>query len=213
MSALRDINILPWIHRYGTRIFFETGTGLGTGLMRMSQPEYGFNHLVSCDIDKDLAAHTKKSFCNDHRVQVHNKEGPELLREILPQIPVQWPIFYWLDSHFTNSDYNLGDKPLIKHADSGDPDVRLPALCELKIIKELRIDKGARDFILLDDLMLYDEDEIYEDSVERLGPGAVPPEYRKIKGKIVELYKGTHKAQVINIAQGFLALHPLPPKV
>lgn len=209
MSALRDIQTIPWIHRYRTKIFFETGTGLGTGLMRMTQPEYGFELLLSCDIDADLAAHTKKSFSNDCRVNVFNEEGPALLRRILPQLPLQIPIFYWLDSHFANSDYNLGDKPLIKHADSGDPDVRLPAMIELKLIKELRIDRGAKDFILLDDLMLYDEDEIYEDSVERLGPGAVPPEYRQIKKRVIEMYKDTHKPQVINLAQGFLALHPL----
>ncbi len=208
MSALRDIQTIPWIHRYGTKIFFETGTGLGTGLMRMTQPEYGFNLLISCDIDADLAGHTKKSFSNDHRVQVFNAEGPTLLEQILPQLPLNVPIFYWLDSHFANSDYNLGDKPLVKHAESGDPDVRLPALNELKIIKRLRIDKGVKDFILLDDVMLYDEQDRYEDSVERLGPGAVPPEYRKILNKSIELYKDTHTAQVINIAQGFLALHP-----
>lgn len=208
MSALRDIQTIHLIHRHGTKIFFETGTGLGGGLMRMSQPEYGFQALFSCDIDDDLANHTKKSFSNDQRVNVYHAEGPHVLRSILPQLPLNVPIFYWLDSHFANSDYNLGAKPIIKHADSGDPDVRLPALEEIKIIKELRIDKGARDLILLDDVMLYDELDRYEDTVERLGPGAVPPEYRTIMKKAIELLKGTHKHQLHTIAQGILILEP-----
>lgn len=208
MSALRDIQIMPWIHRYGTRIFFETGTGLGTGLMRMIQPEYGFNLFVSCDIDRDLAMHSRKTFSFDDRVHILHQEGPDALRTVLPQLSLNQPIFYWLDSHFANADYNLGDKPIVTHAESGDPDTRLPALIELKIIKELRVDRGAKDFILLDDVMLYDEQDRYEDKVENLGVGAVPPEYRQILPKVIDLFKDSHKSQVINIAQGFLALHP-----
>lgn len=208
MSALRDIQIIQWIHDYGTKIFFETGTGLGSGLMRAIQPEYGFKLFISCDIDKELATHSQKTFSFDPRVKIFNDEGPNVLKSILPQLPLNIPIFYWLDSHFANADYNLGDKPLVTHENSGDPDVRLPALNELKIIKQLRIDKGARDFILLDDAMLYDEQDRYEDNVARLGPNAVPLEYRKILNKSIDLYKDTHKPQVINISQGFLALHP-----
>lgn len=207
MSALRDIQIIHWIFKYNTRIFFETGTGLGSGLMRMIQPEYGQELLISCDIDEDLAKHSAKTFSFDTRVHVFNAEGPTVLRNILPKIPLDKPIFYWLDSHFANSDYNLGDKPLVPHSE-GDPEIRLPALNEIKIIKELRIDRGAKDFILLDDVMLYDELDRYEDKVERLGKDAVPPEYRQIMKKSINLLKDTHTPQVITIAQGFLALHP-----
>lgn len=207
MSALRDIQIIPWIFKYNTRIFFETGTGLGSGLMRMIQPEYGQELLISCDIDKELAEHSQRTFSFDTRVLIINDEGPNVLRNILPKIPLNKPIFFWLDSHFANSDYNLGHKPLVPHSE-GDADIRLPALHEFKIIKELRIDKGAKDFMLLDDAMLYDEKDRYEDCVARLGENAVPSEYRKILDKTVELFKETHTAQVITIAQGFLALHP-----
>ena len=207
MSALRDIQTLPWIHKYGTKIFIETGTGLGSGLMRMIQPEYGFNLLISCDIDEDLAKHSQKTFSFDTRVNIFNTEGPKMLENILPRLPIQVPIFYWLDSHFANSDYNLGDKPLIPHSE-GDAETRLPLLNELKLIKTLRIDRGARDFILVDDAMLYDELDRYEDKVSRLGEGAVPPEYRTIINKAIELYKNTHTPQIINLAQGFFALHP-----
>ena len=67
---------------------------------------------------------------------------------------------------------------------------------------------NAKDFMLLDDAMLYDEKDRYEDCVARLGPNAVPSEYRKILDKTIELFKDTHTPQVITIAQGFLALHP-----
>jgi hypothetical protein len=207
MSALRDIQIIPWIFKYNTRIFFETGTGLGSGLMRMIQPEYGQELLISCDIDKELAEHSKTTFSFDTRVNIFNEEGPLLLERLLPQLPLNKPIFFWLDSHFSNSDYNLGHKPLVKHSE-GDSEIRLPALNELKIIKRLRTDLGAKDFILLDDAMLYDEEDRYEDCVDRLGKDAVPPEYRKIIGKATEIFKDTHTPQVLTIAQGFFALHP-----
>lgn len=207
VSALRDIQIIPYIFKYNTKIFFETGTGLGSGLMRMIQPEYGMELLISCDIDKELASHSQKTFSFDTRVKIFNDEGPNVLKNILPQIPLHTPIFFWLDSHFANSDYNLGDKPLVPHSE-GEAEIRLPALNEVTIIKELRSNKGAKDFILLDDAMLYDEQDRYEDRVERLGLGAVPPEYRKIMPKIIDLFKNTHDARVITIAQGFLALHP-----
>lgn len=207
MSALRDIQIIPWIFKYNTRIFFETGTGLGSGLMRMIQPEYGMELLISCDIDEDLARHSSKTFSFDSRVRIFHDEGPNVLKRFLPQIPLNMPIFYWLDSHFANSDYNLGDKPLVPHS-SGEPEIKLPAFNEIKLIKELRLDRGAKDFILLDDAMLYDELDRYEDKVSRLGLDAVPPEYRKIMDRSIKLLDNTHYPQVLTIAQGFLAFHP-----
>jgi len=56
--------------------------------------------------------------------------------------------------------------------------------------------------------MLYDEENRYEDCVDRLGKDAVPPEYRKIIVKATEIFKDTHTPQVLTIAQGFFALHP-----
>ncbi len=206
MSALRDIMVLPWIHEYNTKIFFETGTGLGSGLMRMLQCEFGFKLLISCEIDKELAVHSKKTFSFDGRVNIFHNTGPETLKRVLPQLSVNIPIFFWLDSHMSNEDYNLGDKPIAPR--QGDSETRFPILNEINIIKDLRVNRGAKDFILIDDAMLYDEINRYEDKVERLGSGAVPPEYRKLLPKIIDLMKDTHKSQVITIAQGFLALHP-----
>ena len=94
MSALRDIQIIPWIFKYNARIFFETGTGLGSGLMRMIQPEYGQELLISCDIDKDLAEHSQRTFSFDTRVLIVNDEGPNVLENLLPKIPLNKPIFF-----------------------------------------------------------------------------------------------------------------------
>lgn len=208
MSSLRDIQILPWIFKYDTRIFFETGTGLGSGLMRMLQIEYGMRALISCEIDSDLAKHSARTFSFDTRIIIFNATGPDTLNYVLPRIEKDKPIMYWLDSHFTNADYNLGHKPLVSHSE-GDINVRLPIWEEVNLIKELRINKGAKDFILIDDAMLYDPIDRYEDKVERLGLGAVPDEQRNLLPKIIDLFKGSHKSQVITLSQGFLALHPL----
>lgn len=210
MSALRDIQVVDWLFKYNTKIFFETGTGLGSGIMRMMQIEYGMRSLISCEIDKELATHSQKTFSFDNRVQIFHSTGVDALSHILPQVRLELPIMYWLDSHFQNSDYNLGDKPLVPHS-QGDVDIRLPIWNEVNLIKKIRIDKGAKDLILIDDAMLYDPIDRYEDKVERLGVGAVPQEQRNLLPKIIDLFKNTHRPQVITLAQGFLVLHPLHP--
>lgn len=207
MSALRDIQIIDWLFKYNTRIYFETGTGLGCGLMRMIQPEYGMKVLVSIEIDEELAFHSRKTFSFDSRVSVSYCDSIYGIQNILPKFPLEAPIFFHIDSHFANSDYNLGDKPLVPHSE-GDVDIRLPLWNEIKLIKQLRADKGSKDLILIDDAMLYDPLDRYDDCVARLGPNAVPTEQRNVLSKVIDLMSKTHNPQVLTISQGYLVLHP-----
>lgn len=207
MSALRDIQIIDWIFKYNTRVYFETGTGLGSGLMRILQPEYGMKLMISMDIDKDLAFHSRKTFSFDSRIAISYCSSIEGITAILPKIPLTSPIFMHIDSHFSNSDYNLGDKPLVPHSE-GEVDIKLPLWGEMKLIKEIRSDRGAKDLILIDDAMLYDPIDRYEDCVARLGPNAVPTEQRNLLPKVIDLMSKTHNPQILTIAQGYLVLHP-----
>lgn len=207
MSALRDIQIINWIFKYNTRIYFETGTGLGCGLMRMIQPEYGMNALISIEIDKELADHSRKTFSFDTRVGVFHCSSEQGIETLLPRIPLAAPIFFHIDSHFANSDYNLGDKPLVPHSE-GEAEIRLPLWKEMNLIKKIRSDAGAKDLILIDDAMLYDPIDRYEDCVARLGPNAVPPEQRNLLPKIIDLMSNTHRSQLLTLSQGYLVLHP-----
>ncbi len=207
MSALRDLNILPLIHKHNTKIYVETGLGFGTGIIRAMQPEFGFELLISIELNQELVDLESKFFRFDSRIKLFQGLSVDGLRQIVPQIGLQHPILFFLDAHFQNSDVIPPGGNYVSHS-NGDEDVRLPLWSELKLIKELRTDKGAKDILIADDVFLYSRDNIFEDKVERLGPGAVPDYQRDYLPKFIELYKDTHHAKVITEAQGFLILSP-----
>ncbi len=208
MGALKDLNIIHYIHKYNTKIYFETGLGMCSGIFRSMQPEFGFQHIFSVELDKSLTDHAKKTFRFDNRIHIIEGKSVDGVRQIIPQIPLEVPILFFSDAHFLSSDYNLGDKPLVPHNSESDLDIRLPMWNELKLWKELRADKGARDVIMCDDIFLYSREDIFEDNVKRLGEGAVPDEQRDYLPKFIDLFKDTHNAKIVKEAQGTLILEP-----
>ncbi len=207
MGALKDLNILPIIHKYNTKIFVETGLGLSTGIMRIMQPEFGMNGIISIDLDKELVDHATKTFRFDSRILIINKHSVDGLKDILPRIRLNHPILAFLDAHFLSSDYHLDNRQLNRHSD-GDVSTRLPLWDELKVWKSLRTDRGARDVIICDDIFLYSRDNIFDDNVERLGENVVPEEQRDYLPKFIELFRETHVPKIIYEAQGTLMLLP-----
>lgn len=207
MGALRDLNILPLIHKHFTKVYLETGLGFGTGLMRACQPEFGFNTLISIELNKELVDISLNFFRHDSRITFFQGLSVAGLKCLLPQIPLKMPIFAFLDAHFLASDVTAPKQVATKHSD-GEDNIRLPLWEELKLWKELRIDKGARDVIVCDDIFLYDMKDRYEDNITRLGPGAVPDAQRNYLPKFIELFKETHVSKIITEAQGTLILQP-----
>lgn len=207
MGALKDLNILPYIHKHKTKIFMETGLGFGTGVMRAMSPEFGFEAIVSIELDKEIVQHLSKTFRFDNRIRLFNEESSAGLKRILPAFKSGYPIFFFLDAHFLRSDVVPLTGPMTSHSD-GYVDIRLPVWEEMKVIKELRIDKGEKDVIVIDDIMLYDNRDIYDDRVSRLEPGSCPDEQRKYLDKILDLTSASHKSKLIKEAQGTLILEP-----
>lgn len=207
MGALKDLQILPLIHKHKTRLYFETGLGFGTGIIRAMQPEFGFDLLVSVEINPELVELESKFFRFDTRIKLFNSTSVEGLENLLPQIRLDYPIFFFLDAHFQSSDVVAVGGKQTKHSD-GEDDIRLPLWNELQIIKKLRTDKGAKDVLCIDDLFLYSRETYFEDKVERLGPGAVPDYQRDWMPKFIELFDKTHKSKIVKEAQGTLILEP-----
>lgn len=207
MSALRDLNILPYIHKNNTKIYLETGLGFGTGIIRAMQPEFGFQLLISVEINPDLVELESKFFRFDTRIHLINDNSVDGLKGVLPQLNPAIPIFFFLDAHFQNSDVIPVGGKQVSHS-TGEEDIRLPLWNELKLIKELRTNRGCRDVIVCDDIFLYDRQDRYDDKVARLGEGAVPDYQRDYLPKFIELYKDTHNSILITSAQGFLVLEP-----
>lgn len=202
MGNIRNLDIEPYITEYKTAIFFELGSGYGTGIYHVLQ--FPFQKIVSVEIEKDQAELLQKVFRFDQRVMVVNALSRDALRQILPQIPVHIPIFFFCDAHFPGAD--LGKRGF---ADEQDENIRMPLYEELQIIKELRVDKGAKDFILIDDIMLYDDENEYEASHQKANMDILPRDKRNYLKKFVEMFDTTHDSELITQEQGYLLFHPV----
>lgn len=201
MGAIRNLDLNKWIKEYKTSIFFETGSGYGTGIFHSLQ--YPFQHILSVEIDEEQSLLLQKFFRFDSRVQIINSLSIDSLKKVLPQIPINMPIFFFLDAHFPYAD--LGKKGF---SDEKDENIRMPLYQELLFIKEQRIDKRAKDFILVDDIMLYDDDREYEASSQKLTMDILPKEHRNYLPKFLELFNNSHNSEILTQEQGYLILSP-----
>ncbi len=131
----------------------------------------------------------------------------EVLKQVLPRIPINIPVFIFCDAHFPHADFGL------KEFDSEqDENIRMPLIEELKLIKELRINNGAKDVILIDDISLYDESGIYkyddDHKKKDIAQKLLPRLHRNYFSKIIEDFQETHKYVVFGQEQGYLSLVP-----
>jgi hypothetical protein len=140
-----------YIEKYGCQVFFETGTGIGTGLLHAMK--YDFKILYSTEINKDLFKQNIPLLADD-RVRLLNVESVVGLHLALALHTEDEPILFWLDAHFPGADFGLG-----KYDDPMDESIRLPLESELQTIKGIR--PNAKDVFIIDDLQLY-EDGPYE---------------------------------------------------
>jgi hypothetical protein len=201
MGAIRNLDLNKWVQKYKTQVFFETGSGYGTGIFHSLQ--YPFQKILSVEIDKEQSDLLQKFFRFDQRVQIINGLSIDALKTVIPQIPLNIPIFFFLDAHFPYAD--LGKKGF---GDEKDENIRMPLYQELLFIKENRIDKGAKDFILVDDIMLYDDDNEYESSSQKLTMDILPKENRNYLSKFLDLFSNSHDSEILTREQGYLILLP-----
>ena len=80
-------------------------------------------------------------------------EGQEI-KDIFKKTPKDENILFWADSHFPG--YDLGLSAIDAEKDES---IRLPLWNELLLIKESR--PQSKDVILMDDLMIFSEIEVY----------------------------------------------------
>jgi len=201
MGAIRNLNILDLINKHKTQVFVETGSGYGTGIFTALQ--FPFQAVLSVEIDKEQAELLNKFFRFDNRVRVFNDISFNFLKDILPKIPLNVPCFIFLDAHFPGAD--LGKS---KFSDEQNESIRMPLSEELKLIKELRINKGAKDLILIDDIMLYDDDNQYEASHQKKTMDILPKKDRNCLGQFIDIFQDSHKPTILNKEQGWLILEP-----
>jgi hypothetical protein len=201
MGNIRNLDIRSVINKYKTQVFFETGTGYGTGVYNALQ--YPFGLIVSVEIDKEQSDLLTKFFRFDDRVKIFNTLSKDALLNIIPQLPLNISVFFFLDAHFPGAD--LGKSGF---DDEKDESIRMPLYEELNVIKKLRTDKGAKDVILVDDIMLYDDERSYEAGHQKSKTEVLPKEHRNQLNKFIEIFKDSHNPRILTSEQGWLFLEP-----
>lgn len=116
------------------RVFIETGTSKGEGLMNAL--EYGFDKLYSIEANADTYTKACARFAGNPKVELLLGDGGQVLKGLLRYITE--PAVFWLDSH-----WSTGEAPL---APGTSP---CPLLGELRAIAEHPIKDHV---ILIDDI-------------------------------------------------------------
>ena len=182
----------------GCRTFFETGTGIGDGIKYASY--FAFERLWSVEIHPDIAATARERFADDPRIEILNQTSEEALAKVLPTVPRDRPMLFWLDAHFPGADFGLAS-----YTDEPDVDRRLPLERELALIAKLR--HPCRDVLLIDDLRIY-EDGPYEQGPIPDDAQTLPPERRNIDFALRAPWSQTHDVQRFHQHTGYLMMVP-----
>ncbi|TWB37191.1 hypothetical protein [Nitrospirillum pindoramense] len=148
MGKLHHFDLRGMLDTYHCRVFIETGTGAGDSLLHAAS--FGFERLFSSEIFPEIADHARVRLASVPQAQILTATSEDVLKTVLPMIPAEVPVMYWLDAHFPGADYHLA-----KYGDHADYNIRLPLEREMSLIRELR--PRSRDVILVDDLRIYED--------------------------------------------------------
>lgn len=202
MGAIRNLDLKTLIEKHKPSFFIETGAGYGTGIFTVLT--FPFQAILSVEIDSEQTNFLNKFFRFDGRVRVFNMLSRDFLNLIIPQIPANMIIFFFLDAHFPQADFG------IKEFDSEkDESIRMPLWDELNIIKKLR--PNSKDLILIDDISLYDDSSYkYDDDhkLKEIASKLLPRIHKNYLPKFIELFTDTHIHSILKNEQGYLLLEP-----
>lgn len=199
MGSLRYFNLDQIRKRFNTSVFFETGAGTGTGIEYAASVE--FEHIYSVEIIESQATLLSRRFSSDKRISVICNRSDEALKEYLPKLSSN--ALFFLDAHFPGADLGLRSFDAEQ-----DEDLRLPLFNELNIVKELRADKGFKDVILIDDIMIFDEDHIYPDNHLKQKFAIAPRKLINGYQQILDVLKDTHNYQIFPDYSGYVMIYP-----
>lgn len=199
MGSLRFFDLKGLQLRHDAKTFIETGTGYGHGV------EYaqtiGFESIYSIEIFEKIVNDLTPKFANDKRVKLVRAPSIEGLNKIVGQI--KGNAIFFLDSHFPGADVGGAG-----FGDEKDEDLRLPLLREMRFVKKNRLDKGFKDIILIDDLMIFDEENVYPDQEWKNKLDISPRKDKNCWKQILNMFSQTHAAQVFKENSGYVIFSP-----
>ena len=191
MGKLR--NIFGEFSLSGIKHFVETGTGRGESLKFMHHVTEGkLDTYCTVEIWPALWEAARQNF---PWANCYSGHSPQALEAILPCIPEDEPIIFWLDAHFPGADFGLAERK--KDHDDAE---NWPLAKELEVINRLR--PARKDIILIDDYRMVEDFKVPK--MKQLFPNWVYPG----PGFIDELFGETHNRKIISQMQYYLVLTP-----
>jgi len=148
--------------KYKQNIFVETGCYNGDSINTMKV--YGYDRIYSCDINPNMINTCRKRFNvvdNDPDTTLMIANSLDFLKIIIPSLPKEESIFFFLDAHLPNLYDDTDGSPLTGEYKLGDNvknqkfDLNFPLETELDVIYEHR--KDSNDYIVCDDARVYME--------------------------------------------------------
>jgi len=197
MGSLRSFNLKQYIDTFQLTGFIETGLGWGHGIQYARTFE--FEKLYSIEISPQVVIkyyNTYKHDCKIETIVGNSIDGLELVFE--QKIASQFKYLIFLDAHFPAADLGVAG-----FNDEKDNSIKYPLLNELKIIKELRADKGFKDVIIIDDLSFYSKSHKFPDSHLISHFGITPPDNDDCLDLIMNYFNETHESFLIEKFSGF----------
>jgi hypothetical protein len=199
MGSLKFFNLGAIKDLFNTPVFIETGLGYGHGLDYARS--FPFDKLYSIEIDSRVIDASGPQFKDDARVSIIHGKSLDGLREIYKSLNVN--AIHWLDSHFGGADLGFAG-----FGDEQDEDIRLPLITELELIRDERAAKGFKDVILMDDLMIFDDEQRYPSDDWKGKLDIRPRKYINSRDKILNILSATHQYEVYMEDSGFVIIAP-----
>lgn len=205
MGSLKEFDLKEYIDKYNLYQFIETGLGWGHGVQYAAS--FNFEHCFSIEISKDVVQKYTTQFEYNPKISLVLGNSIEGLKFLLENpIFKEKNICFWLDAHYPESDVLN-----VPFDSCQDEDIRLPLWEELNLIKNLR--PNNKDVILMDDVMLFTENEIFPDNHLKIAFPIKPKKHINYLDKITSLFSETHDNKIVKKDSGYLSITPKNEKI
>lgn len=203
MGSITYFDLNNYINDYKCDIYVETGTGIADCLGHAIK--YPFSKFYSVELDEELANDAKIKIPQKN-VEIINDYSTNMLRNIVPNLPKEVSILFFLDAHFPGADFH---KISYEESIKTYKEESLPLENEVNIILSKR--DISKDVFIIDDWFLYQPELKYE------AHNTVNWSYKQLQdelglmtdgGNIIKKFKFTHNHTVDPRHQGYLILTP-----
>ncbi|MEA1648874.1 hypothetical protein UAJ10_07565 [Nitrospirillum sp. BR 11164] len=197
MGRLRHFDLKGLLDAHRCQVYIETRTGAGDDLQHAAS--FGFERLFSAETDNEALNRARARLSHVPLVQLLFATSEDVLRAVVPLVPAQMPILFWLDGHAPGDAYRQA-----KYGPGGDASLRTPLENLMTQLRQQR--PRSRDVILVNDLRCY-EDGPYDG-------GALPAADQKLAfydrniDFVFRLFRHTHTIVRDHADDGYLVLTP-----